>query len=151
MKTEPMEEVDSEDEAENEKFDQELQYISSRLEEIRHELNELQSRQVLFVKISSNLLSQKSVLFQMRGGGAAPPKKTSKSGRKIKPTEKMLGSYEPNNYNGSLRKFNFSHAQNNLLSDAKPTPALEYHTPVKQQRKKPVEKKTPKVVLPKLC
>ena len=46
MKTEPMEEVDSEDEAENEKFDQELQYISSRLEEIRHELNELQSRQV---------------------------------------------------------------------------------------------------------
>ena len=53
MKTEPMEEVDSEDEAENEKFDQELQYISSRLEEIRHELNELQSRQVLFSKKSS--------------------------------------------------------------------------------------------------
>ena len=62
----------------------------------------------------------------------------------------MLGSYEPNNYNGSLRKSKFSHTQNYFLLDAKPTPALEYHTPVKQQRKKPVEKKTPKVVFSKI-
>ena len=60
MKTEPMEEVDSEDEAENEKFDQELQYISSRLEEIRHELNELQSRQVLFCQKFHQIYSLKS-------------------------------------------------------------------------------------------
>ena len=39
-------ESESEDEAENEKYDEELHYISQRLEVIKSELNELQTRQV---------------------------------------------------------------------------------------------------------
>ena len=39
-------EADSEDEAENEKYEEELHYISSRLEEMKTELDQLQSRQV---------------------------------------------------------------------------------------------------------
>lgn len=112
-------EADTEDEAENEKYEEELHYISSRLDEIKTELNELQSRQ--------------AALIRLRERRDAPPKKTSKSGRKIKPTDKMMASYEQaNNFNGSLHP--------------KPTPALEF-TPQKQQRKKPIEKKTPKPVI----
>ena len=39
---------DSEDEAESEKYDEELHYISQRLDVIKHELIELQTRQVWF-------------------------------------------------------------------------------------------------------
>jgi len=122
MKTEQTtdgEMADTEDEAENEKYEEELNYISTRLDEIKTELNELQSRQ--------------AALLRLRERRDAPPKKTSKSGRKIKPTDKMMASYEQaNNFNGSLHP--------------KPTPALEF-TPQKQPRKKPIEKKTPKPVI----
>lgn len=40
---------DSEDEAESEKYDEELHYISQRLDVIKHELIELQTRQVSFI------------------------------------------------------------------------------------------------------
>jgi len=110
-------ESESEDEAENEKYDEELHYISQRLEVIKSELNELQTRQ--------------AALIRRRERHEAPPKKTSKSGRKIKPTDKIMASYEQaNNFNGNIHP--------------KPAPVTEF-TPQKQPRKKPSEKKTPKV------
>ena len=87
----------SEDDGEDEEFEKELSYISTRIEAIRNELRELTARQVqilyqphfliLNFVIFKEILMKKDELRRGKSSGLVRQPSISRTGRVIKPTE----------------------------------------------------------------